>query len=100
MPSTTRNRLFDCLLALLIGLGAAACTDQNTVPLDLDGTVPPVDPPAHADTGNEEARAEGQRLAEQQCFDDPTLEKGIVQIVQPETDFVVAEIVVDCSELR
>jgi hypothetical protein len=100
MPHPTRNRLFNCLFVLLVGLGAAACTEQDTVPLDLDGTVPLVEPPAHSDSGNEEAQAEGQRLARQQCLEDPSLEEGVVQIVQPETDFVVAEIVVNCSEVR
>ncbi len=96
MVRIARNLLF----ALGLAAGVVACSEQDTVPLDLDGTIPLVDPPAHSDAGNEEAREQGQQLAEQQCLDDPQLAEGVVKIVQPETDFVVAEIVVDCSEVR
>ena len=87
-------------MALCLVAGVASCGQQDTVPLDLEGTVPLVDPPVHSDTGNEEARAQGQQLAEQQCLDDPTLEEGVVQIAKPDTGVVVAEIVVECSEVR
>lgn len=101
MLGIARNHLLvRCFVALCLVVGLAGCSEQETVPLDIEGTIPLVEPPAHSDTGNEEARAQGQLLAEQQCLDDPTLEEGIVQIAKPDTNVVVAEIVVDCSEVR
>lgn len=86
------------MIALATGL--AACSSQDTVPLDLDGTIPLLEPPEHSNAGNDAASAEGRRLAAQQCLDDPDLVKGVVQIAQPDTGVVVAEIVVECSEVR
>lgn len=44
---------------------------------------------------------EQMRLAaEQQCLDDPDLVSGYVAAVAPETEEVLAEISVDCSEVR
>ncbi len=38
--------------------------------------------------------------AEQQCVDDPTLVEGYVRAVSPDTEEVLAEISVDCTEVR
>ena len=39
-------------------------------------------------------------FAEQQCFDDPEAEEGVIRIVEPESEEVVGEVVVDCEEVR
>jgi len=85
---------------LALSLSLVACGSQDTVPLDLDGTVPLVEVPEHSNAGNDAASAEGRRLAAQQCLDNPDLDEGIVQIAQPDTGVVVAEILVQCSEVR
>ncbi len=38
--------------------------------------------------------------AEQQCLDDPDLAEGYVRAVSPDTDEVMAELSVDCAEVR
>ena len=38
--------------------------------------------------------------AEQQCLDDPDLAEGYVRAVSPDTDEVMAELSVDCTEVR
>jgi hypothetical protein len=38
--------------------------------------------------------------AEQQCLDDPDLAEGYVRAVSPDTDEVMAELSVDCPEVR
>lgn len=86
--------------AMTLALGLAACSSQDTVPLDLDGTIPLVEPPDNANAANDVASTEGRRLAIQQCLDDSELVEGVVQIAQPDTGVVVAEIVVQCSEVR
>jgi len=38
--------------------------------------------------------------AAQQCLDDPDLAEGYVRAVSPDTDEVLAEIAVDCADIR
>lgn len=85
---------------LMFALASVGCTGADTVPLDLDGTVPLVEAPSTTGDINAAARAEGRRLAEQQCLDNPELSEGVVQIAEPDSSVVVAEIIVDCSEVR
>ncbi len=81
-----------------------ACTDETATPVDFDAvtTTSVADPAAGetVDDPNAEARAEVDRLAREQCLDDPELEVGTVRIVDPTTDEVVSEYVVDCAEVR
>ena len=87
------------LVAVLISVG---CTTEQPTPLDFDGA--PVTTASSAvpttEDPNAASRAMGQQLAEQQCLDDPTKTEGVVEVAQPETGIVVAEIVVDCADVR
>ncbi len=73
-------------LALLAAVG---CTSEKADPV---GTTLP----AHAVTPTPEM----EQLARQQCFDDPELVTGVVQVVEPDTETVVARIELDCDEAR
>lgn len=94
------RRIQCAALATAVTFALVACTGRETVPIDLDGTIPLVETTVQSNEANAAAAAEGRRLAEQQCLDDPTLEEGLVQIAQPDTGVVVAEIVVPCDEVR
>ncbi len=41
-----------------------------------------------------------REAAEQQCLDDPDLAEGYVRAVSPDTDEILAEISVDCADIR
>ncbi len=84
----------------MVSLGIAACTGEEPVPIDLDATIPPTSAPANEDDPNAAQRVEIQQLAEQQCLDDPELEVGTVRIVDPVTNEVVSELVIQCDEVR
>ncbi len=81
-----------------------ACTGEASTPIDLRATTtsaPPVTGvPLLDDDPNAEAREQIRQLAEQQCLDDPTKTEGVVRIVEPETEQVVGELIVDCAEVR
>lgn len=83
----------------VIAFSAASCTGEEPVPIDLNATVPPTSAPDENDP-NAAQRQEIQQLAEQQCLDDPELEEGTVRIVDPVTNEVVSELIVQCSEVR
>ncbi len=53
-----------------------------------------------AEDPNAEERDRVRQLAEQQCLDDPAKTEGVIRIVDPQTDQVVSEFVVDCAEVR
>lgn len=56
--------------------------------------------PVLEDDPNAEAREQIRQLAEQQCLDDPTKTEGVIRIVEPDTEQVVGEMIVDCAEVR
>ena len=89
------------VMVLTSALALVGCTGEDAVPID------PANPPVLDDEGDltdvthlVEPTAQMRELAEQQCHDDPALGQGVVQAVDPQTDEVVSEITVDCSELR
>lgn len=84
--------------ALVIML--SGCTGEEPVEIDLDATIPPTSVSADPDDPNAAQRQELQQLAEQQCLNDPELTEGTVRIVDPETNEVVSELIVQCDEVR
>lgn len=93
LPSRSVGRSLVALIVSLIVM--AACTGEEAVPLDEPTTT--TSPGAHALEPNDEM----QRLAEQQCLDDPQLLQGEVRAVDPANpDQVLATVIVDCAEVR
>lgn len=85
-------------LALVLAL-VAGCTDEEAVPIDPAN--PPIveaEPPDITHPIQPTPRME--ELARQQCVDDPSLDEGYVEAVDPETDQVLTQIAVDCAEVR
>ncbi len=76
------------------------CTGEEPVEIDLDATIPPTSTPVDPEDPNEAQRQELQDLAEKQCLDDPELAEGTVRIVDPVTNEVVSELIVQCAEVR
>jgi hypothetical protein len=74
----------------------AGCSAEVAVPLDqLPTTTTPGTP--HLLEPSEQMRL----LARQQCLDDPTLDQGEVNAVDPDNpDQVLASVVIDCSTVR
>lgn len=81
---------------------AAACSGEEAQPIDLRGstatssTSSSVVATPHAVGENPQARF----YAEEQCRKDPEKEQGVIRIVDPATDKVVGEVIVDCAEVR
>ena len=92
-----RVRLVPASVALLCGL-AIGCSGEEAVPID------PANPPTTIDltdvTHRLEPTEQMQDLAEQQCLDDPDLDEGFVQAVDPDTDQIMSQVTVDCAEVR
>jgi hypothetical protein len=84
--------------AVALAFTLVSCTGEEPQKIDLNATIPPTT----TDPGdpNSAQRAEMQRLAEQQCIDDPSKEVGTVRIIDPENNEQVSELVVQCSEVR
>jgi hypothetical protein len=103
-----RSRFSRALAAVAVAAGLAllaGCSGETAVPID------PRNPPLLEDgtdgggltsevTHPINATPEMQRLARQQCLDDPTLVEGYVRAVDPGTGAVMAEITVACDEVR
>lgn len=95
---------------VLGGLVLAACSAEDADPVDLDRIETTQDPVTsgnpvtsgdrEAADDNAESRRLAQQHAEQQCIDDPAATEGVIRIVDPETDEVVAEVIVDCVDVR
>lgn len=89
------------LVLAVISAVLSACSEEEATPVDLTPgattttTLPPGATP-HAIGDNPQARFH----AEQQCRDDPEQGEGVVRIVDPATDAVLGEVVVDCDEVR
>ncbi len=79
------------LLWALALLAVAGCVAESTDPI-----VPTTSLPAHAVTPTPEM----EQYARQQCLDDPELETGVVEVLEPETDTIVARIEVPCGPVR
>jgi hypothetical protein len=79
----------------------AGCSGEEPQPIDLTETVTTLDP-GSVEPGDPNAteRQRMQELAEQQCRDDPDLERGVVRLVDPRTDETLAEVVADCAEIN
>lgn len=98
------------IVVAFVGLGLlGGCSGEKATPVDLNVTTTVAD---DEDTGSEsvlegdvdDPNAEQNRVtlgyAEQQCLDDPELDQGYVQIVDPSTDEKVGEVTADCEEVR
>jgi len=90
---------------LLIVVGAVAvlagCSGETAVPIDLDN--PPVldDRPSDPDVTHPlSPTPQMERLARQQCLDDPTLDEGYIRAVDPAGGAIMSEFSVDCDEVR
>jgi len=82
-----------------LAIVGVACSGEEAIPID------PANPPTTAVdltdvTHQIEPTAQMQDAAEQQCLDDPTLAEGYVRAVEPETEEILAELTVDCAEVR
>lgn len=87
------------VLATVLG-GLAACSGEEARPIDLQGPTSSsstslVATP-HAVGENPQARFH----AERQCREDPELDQGVIRIVDPASDAVVGEVVVECAAVR
>ncbi len=80
------------------------CSGEDATPIDLDQTTTLTSTSSLAtltpEQENAESRSLAEKLATQQCLDDPEAEQGLIRIVDPETDLIVAEIAVDCADVR
>lgn len=82
-------------LVAVAGLTAAACTGEDAVPIRDLATTSLVTP--HQLEPTEEMRV----LARQQCLDDPDLEQGVVNAVDPaRPDVTLASVTVECDVVR
>ncbi len=97
-PHSSRGRALVALVAALTVLGVA-CSGEEAIPID------PANPPTTAvdltDVTHQIEPTEQMRdAAEQQCLDDATLAEGYVRAVEPDTEEILAEVTVDCVEVR
>lgn len=87
------------LAAVTLGSVVAGCSGEEAVPIDPAN--PPVletDPPSV--THLIPATPQMEEFARRQCLDDPSLEQGYVEAVDPETGDVLSDITVECAEVR
>lgn len=106
------SRLFPIVGGTLVLGVIVGCSSEDAAPVDLDetsvsspiaesgGSDTPGDVPPSDDPTNAASSALARRYAEQQCFDDPDAEEGVIEIVHPESNSVVARIVADCADVR
>jgi hypothetical protein len=92
-------------LAALIGLTGggllASCAGEEATPLDELPVSTTLDPSAVATPHQLEPTEEMRELARRQCLDDPELEQGEVNAVDPSNpDLVLASVVIDCATVR
>ncbi len=82
-------------------LALAACTGEEATPIDLQRTVTTsVDATTTTEDPNAEVREQAEQLAAEQCLEDPELEKGIIQIVDPDSGEIAGEVIADCAVVR
>lgn len=81
---------------VVLGSVLVGCTSDGSVPIEEFQTTTTGDF-VHLIEPSEQMR----ELAEQQCLDDPTLDEGVIEAVDPERpDVVVSSIAVDCATVR
>ncbi len=91
-------RLLAVVAVVLIGSG---CTGEQATPIDPANPPDITSPGDLTDVSHEIQPTDQMRdAAEQQCLDDPDLDEGYVQAVDPEDDRILAEIAVVCREVR
>lgn len=94
-----RSLLPTLLLGLATALVAVGCSGDEATPID------PANPPTTTTdltgvTHQLEPTDQMRDAAAEQCLDDPTLDEGYVRAVDPETDRILAELTIDCDEVR
>lgn len=98
-PRPPIGRAIAGLLAVAAVVIAGGCSGEEAVPID------PANPPTtgvdltdvtHSIDPTEDMRD----AAEQQCLDQPELAEGYIRAVDPEDGRVLAEVTVDCDEVR
>ena len=79
-------------MALLV----SACTGEDATPIVPGATTTGPTTPHQL-----EPTDQMRELAEQQCLDDPALEQGVVNAIDPANEEqVLASVVVECSDVR
>ncbi len=95
-----RVRALDLTVALVtMGILLVGCTGEKAIPLSElpTSTTPPIVTTPHQLETTDEMR----QLARQQCLDDPDLEQGEVNAVDPaDPDQILATALVECSSVR
>lgn len=87
------------LVCGLLVLAVSGCTGEEAVPIDPANpptTAPDLTDVTHAIEPTDEMR----EAASRQCLDDPDLAEGYVRAVDPQTEAVLAELTVDCVDVR
>lgn len=85
--------------SLVVGaMVLVGCSGEEAVPIDpANPPVVEVEPPDV--THRIEPTPQMEELARQQCIDDPSLDEGYVEAVDPATDQVLSQVSVDCAEV-
>ncbi len=100
--SIRRHRRWGSLVATAVAaLAVAGCTNEETTPVEPGAPLP--SPAATAETTPHllEPTEQMRELAEQQCRDDPDLDEGVVNAVDPaDPDQILSSVVVDCDQVR
>ncbi len=95
-----RVRALDLTVALVaMGMVLVGCTGEKVIPLSElpTSSMPPIVTTPHQLETTDEMR----QLARQQCLDDPDLEQGEVNAVDPaDPDQILATALVECSTVR
>ena len=83
-------------IVFVMALTATACTGEDATPIVPGATTTGPTTP-HQLEPTEQMR----ELAEKQCLDDPTLEQGVVNAVDPaDEEQILSSVVVECSDIR
>lgn len=81
-------------IGLVVLLALAGCVSEDATPI---GDVTTTETTPHLLAPSDQMR----ELAEQQCRDDPELEQGEVNAVDPaDPDKILASVTVDCAEIE
>lgn len=96
MVIPTRQRSFVPTLFAVLALGLlSACSGSSEPPVEEPSLefLPDV---THVLEPTDQMR----QAAEQQCLDDPDLAEGYVRAVSPDTEEILAEVSIDCTDVR
>ncbi len=84
------------VIVVVVVVTATACTGEDATPIVPGATTTGPTTP-HQLEPTEQMR----ELAEKQCLDDPTLEQGVVNAVDPaDEEQILSSVVVECSDVR